>query len=163
MNNPTAEIEFVQGNESHTSTWAKYYIKGLESFTCKEDHALARHDRHHSYSCHVGIEIPDGTLFTIYEQSGDSRGTNAFCFQICVIDSTFEHKDDAEYADGFCNGNFRVIAQGLTKTKAPRLMGWWNDNNNPKTFEFAKHCEKYINKRGVSIIPELDPAPQSNR
>ncbi|MGL5059045.1 MAG: hypothetical protein ACRC62_03605 [Microcoleus sp.] len=150
----TGNIEFVQGQESHSSYWGKYYIKGLEEFKVKEDFEANRKDNHHSYQGYVALEIPEGTIFTIFEQNGNKRGTDNFCFSICVVDQGEINEDKASYGEGFCTGNYRVVAKGKTKTLAPRLMDWWI-NSPIKTLEFAEHCAQHINTRGLKNVPEM--------
>jgi hypothetical protein len=150
----SGNIEFVQGSESHSSSWGKYYVKGLEQFQVKEDFDANRFDRHHSYQGYVALDIPDGTVFTIFEQNGDKRGTDEFIFSICVVDQGSTKDDQSSYGDGFCTGNYKIIAQGNTKTLAPRLMGWWIDSP-VKTLEFAQHCAAHINTRGLKNIPAM--------
>lgn len=145
-------IEFVQGNESHSSYWGKYYVKGLEQYQVKEDFDENRYDRHHSYQGYVCCNVPDGVIFTIFEQNGSKRGTDTFLFSICETDSTEEiQKDKAEYGKGFFQGQYKVIAQGKTKTLAPRLLDWWTSGD--KTKAYAELCAKYIDKRGVKNLP----------
>lgn len=152
----SGNIEFVIGNEHHSSNWGKYYVKGLEDWQVKEDFGANLYDRHHSYQGYVGLDIPEGTMFSIFEQNGDKRGTSNFYFSVCVIDQNAINKDVASYGDGFCNGNYRVVAAGQTKTLAPRLMDWWI--NGAKTLEFAEHCAKHINVRGLKNIPAMEVA-----
>ena len=149
-----ASIEYVNGNESHSSNWGKYYVKGLEEWAVKEDFEENRQDRHHSYQGYVALDVPDGTMFTIFEQNGDKRGTDTFIFSICVAGSDATKRDHGEYGSGFCEGNYRVVAIGNTKTKAPRLMGWWIDSEN-KTLEFAEACAVAITKRGQKDAPVI--------
>ena len=147
-----AYIEFVQGQESHTSNWGKFYVKGLEAFVVREDHDLNRKDGHHSYQCFAG-EIPVGTVFTLFEQDGTKRGTDTFKFLVCEIVEGEDSNHSTEYGSGFFEGSFRVIAEGLTKTKAPRLMEWWNSGD--KTLAFAEHCAAHIDKRGLKTLPSM--------
>lgn len=44
-------ISYVSGQESHTSNWGKFYVKGLETHVVKEDHPANRRDNHHNYQC----------------------------------------------------------------------------------------------------------------
>ena len=147
-------IEFVQGAEQHTSNWGKFYLKGLEKWQVKEDFSENCHDRHHSYQGYVCLDIPEGTLFTIFEQSGSKRGTDEFYFLICsTCSETCEVK--AEYGKGRCIGNYQIIAEGIGKVKAPRLMDWWI-NSPVHILEFALHCAAHIDKRGLKNLPTID-------
>jgi hypothetical protein len=150
----TGNIEFVQGQESHSSNWGKYYVKGLEKWGVKEDFSENKSDKHHSYQGFVCLDVPDGTMFSIFEQSGDKRGTDCFEFMLCVVDQGETGSHKGGYPDGFCTGNFKIIAEGKTKTLAPRLMGWWVDSTD-KSLAFAQHCAAHINKRGIKNLPIL--------
>jgi hypothetical protein len=149
-----ANIEFVQGNESHSSNWGKYYVKGLESFQCKEDGSYDKHSSYTEYQCN---DIPEGVVFTIFEQSGNKRGTEVFNFRICVADDSQVFTNAANYGDGNCAGNYRVVAEGVGATKAPRLMSWWTDQfpKNADRLAFAQHCAEYIDKRGIKDVPAM--------
>lgn len=151
-------IEFVVGNESHTSYWGKFYVKGLEKWEVKEEHDSNRRDRHHAYQFFVA-EAPERTIFTIFEQDGNKRGTDNWIYKICVVvpatEPAVEHK--AAYGDGFCNGNYMVVAQASGKIKAPRLMDWWDKR--PKGVDllaYAQHCAEWIEKRGVKDAPPME-------
>lgn len=147
------ELEFVQGQESHSSYWGKFYIKGLEKFQVAEDFMQNRRDRHHSYQGYVVLGAPSGTLFSIFEQNGSKRGTETFRFAICVIADEFCDWQ-TEYGAGFVRGNFKIIAKADSRIKAPRLMGWWN-NGGDQSLELAEHCAAYIDKRGMKELPPM--------
>lgn len=149
-----SNIEFVQGQESHSSNWGKYYVKGLESWQVKEDFEENCSDKHSSYQGYVCLDIPEGTVFTIFEQSGDKHGNDTFNFTICQAIDEIMGEDKAQYGSGFVTGNYKIIAQGLGKTKAPRLMGWWTESND-KSLAFALHCAKFIDKRGLKVLPQM--------
>lgn len=146
-------ITFTQGQESHTSNWGKFYVKGLEAFQVKED---GDYDKHHSYT-EYAANVPDGTVFTIFEQSGDKRGTKVFWFTICIASShECKYEYESDYGSGHLEGNYAVIAQAEGKVKAPRLMDWWTKkpaNVNPEVW--ARHCHAHINTRGLKDIPRL--------
>jgi hypothetical protein len=150
-----ANIEYVNGKESHTSNWGKYYVKGLESWEVKEDFSENRHDNHNSYQGYVCLDVPEGTLFTIFEQNGNKRGTDVFIFSICRATAEKVNSDAANYGSGFCQGNYEILVSANTKTLAPRLMGWWIDSPD-KSLAFAKHCEAHIGKRGLKTLPAME-------
>lgn len=149
-------LEYVSGSESHTSSWGKFYVKGLEKMVVKEDHARNERDKHASYQCYVG-EISSGVTFTIFEQSGDKRGTDTYIYRICQADASApEMKIESVYGSGMISGRFVILAQANSKIKAPRLMGWWDArpaNIDPATW--AQHCAAHIDKRGLVEIPAL--------
>lgn len=150
-----SNIEFVQGQESHSSNWGKYYVKGLEKWQVKEDFECEINDRHHNYNGYVCNDVPEGTIFTIFEQSGNKHGTDTFYFLICQATDEQVEKDKADYGRAFIEGNFKILVRAEGKTKAPRLMGWWNDSKD-HSLAFANHCAIYINKRGIKELPPLE-------
>jgi len=147
-------IEYVIGQESHSSNWGKFYVKGLEAYQVKEDFEENTSTNHEQYQGYVCLDVPKGTVFTIFEQSGDKRGTSTFWFTICATDEVVS-SDDSQYGSGKCSGNYRIIARGSTITKAPRLMKWWIDSAN-KSIKFAEHCAAFIDKRGIKDIPKIN-------
>lgn len=147
-------IEFVHGQESHSSSWGKFYIKGLEAFQTKEDFTENRNDKHHNYNGYVCNDVPVGTIFTVFEQSGDKRGTDIYEFAICEISNDEANKWKPSYGSGKLIGNYRIVTIENTKTKAPRLMDWWI-NSRDKSLAFAKWCDAHINKRGIKELPPM--------
>ena len=149
-------LEYVTGSESHTSSWGKFYVKGLEGFVVKEDHPNNQRGKHANYQCYAG-EIPEGTVFTIFEQSGDKRGSDIYKYHICQVDSIVaEQTIKAGYGDGEITGCFTILAQATTLIKSPRLMAWWDAR--PKDVdaaEYARHLAQYIDKRGMAQPPAL--------
>lgn len=152
-------IEYVSGNENHTSNWGKFYIKGLEKFVVKEDHPRNERGKHALYQCYVG-EIPNGTIFTILEQSGDKRGIDTYRCWICQADSSQPDLTiESAYGSGTITGAFVILASADSKIKAPRLMGWWDARPaNIDPAAYAKHLAKYIDKRGMVQPPALEVA-----
>lgn len=153
-------IEFINGSEEHSSNWGKFYVKGLEQWRVKEDHKNSRSDHHHSYNFFMA-DAPDGTVFTIFEQNGDKHGTDEWSFLICVVRSDREEQQTkASYGYGFCKGPYDVVAQGVGKIKAPRLMDWWIKRPaNVDPLAYATHCGVYIEKRGIKSPPALEVTP----
>lgn len=152
----TGTIECVVGDEQHTSNWGKYYVKGLEAYLTK-DADCSRYDKHHTYTNLFG-RVPIGTVFTIFEQSGDKRGTGNFHFQICqVIEGCDDlYVDRSSYGSGYCQGSFKVITHGVGLTRGPRLLNWWtNKPSNVDLLAYALHCRQYINKRGMKELPPM--------
>jgi hypothetical protein len=149
-------IEFVVGSEQHTSYWGKFYVKGLEQWEVKEDHEANRRDNHHSYQF-LMAEAPSGTLFAVFEQNGNKHGTDEWNYSICVVEPGQQREIDAAYGEGFCHGNYRVVAMASSKIKAPRLMDWWS--NRPKDVDqlaYAEHCAVWIEKRGIKDVPRME-------
>lgn len=154
-------LEFIVGNESHTSYWGKFYVKGLEKWEVREEHESNRRDRHHSYQF-LMANAPAKTLFTIFESDGNKRGTDNWIYKICVVlpesEPITEHK--AAYGAGFCSGNYAVIAEANGKIKAPRLMDWWNARPaDADPLAYAQHCAEWIGKRGVKDLPAMAAMP----
>lgn len=145
-------IEYVQGSEQHSSNWAKFYVKGLEEWAAKEDFAENRRDSHHQYQGYTCLEVPAGTMFSVFIQDGNKWGTDKFRFLVCeVVDAS--EKIGVSYGSGFIEGAFRVVAEGSGNTKAPRLMDWWIGG--PKTLAYAEACAAAINKRGQKAAPTV--------
>lgn len=142
-------IEWVQGQESHSSYWGKFYVKGIEGI--KEEHEANQIDKHHSYQFFVkNLSGKENDIFTIFIQEGNKNGTDKFEFYICQIDAYSHNIISGENRNnGFIEGNFKIIASGIGKTKAPRLMAWWIDNPKLQSLEYAEKCAIAINKRGV--------------
>jgi len=152
-----ASIEYVSGQESHTSNWGKMYVKGLEKLVVREDHARNGHDNHHSYQCYVGNDVPSGTVFTIFYQDGNKRGTESWDYLLCVADDQQPEQEIVYgYTDTFVRGQFRVIVKATGKVKAPRLMGWWDARpSSVSPLAYAEHCAAWIDKRGVATLPAM--------
>lgn len=169
-------IEFRNGQESHSSSWGKFYVKGLEKWQVREDFTR---DKHESYT-DFAAEVPDSTIFTIFSQSGDKRGTQNFDFYICEVRSPGDTPSNSIFGGHSrgnckCVGNFLVLCRGEGKTKAPRLMDWWgklaekcSEFKNEEGLlkkgtkaRFAFWCAEYLEKRGVKELPtmpvEYDP------
>lgn len=155
----TGNIEFVEGKEQHSSFWGKYYVKGLEPYQVEEDFDQNIRDAHHSYQGYVCNDVPEGTIFTIFEQNGDKHGTDVMYFSIWEVTAEAVHRDPAQYGRGFCTGNMRRLLLADTKLKASRLMDWWDKKpSDPARLRaFVDHCATYIVKRGVKELPPFDP------
>ncbi len=150
-------IEYINGQEQHTSNWGKFYVKGLESQVVKEDHARNARDRHAQYQCYVGAAVADGTVFTVFYQDGNKRGTDTWHYLICVVDCAEpEQMIEYGYTETFVRGAFRVVAEGRTKTLAPRLMDWWQAKPaGADPLAYAEHCAAHIGRRGVAALPPM--------
>ena len=154
----TGNVEFINGNEHHSSFWGKFYVKGLEKWQVKED---GEYDRHNSNTEYVAIDIPEKTIFTVFEQDGNKRGTDAYYFHICYIDRSCYSEIIPEYhgTERYLKGNFSILASGKGKTKAPRLMNWWLEKSpnmsQSQKWDYAILCGESIKKRGVKEAPRL--------
>lgn len=148
-------VEFIVGSESHTSYWGKFYVKGLEAHEVKEEHDANRRDKHHSYQF-LMADAPAKTVFTIFEQDGNKRGTDNWIYKICVVVPGADTEHSAGYGSGFCHGNYEVVAQANGKIKAPRLMDWWQAKPaNADPLAYAMHCAEWIEKRGIKTLPTM--------
>jgi hypothetical protein len=154
-------IEFLQGADSHTSNWAKFYVKGLDKWRVRETDGEPSSDHHANYQQYVCLDVPENTVFTVFEQSGDKRGTSTFNFFICK--ASFEPSEITADYERYCRGNFEVICEGLGKTKAPRLMDWWlalgEGRKRKELLAYAEHCKQNIDRRGVKELPVFNFAP----
>lgn len=148
----SGNIEFVEGNEWHSSWWYKFYVKGLESYKVEEDFSQALRDTHHKYQGFVCLDIPANTVFSVFRQDGNKRGTDSFDFWLCRVLADKVETINAEKI-AFCAGNFQIICHAEGRVKAPRLLGWWADNKGLQSLEFAQHCAEFITKRGVKDLP----------
>lgn len=145
-------IEFKSGKEEHSSSWGSFYVKGLEEWREKDlDSDFNRYDAHHSYTQYMCDSVPEGQVFSVYVRDGDKKGTKTSEFYICKVSDGAGHIFN-HYTQCDCSGNFEVVAKGLTKTKAPRLMAWWNGNGE-KSLALAERCAKYIDTRGQKELP----------
>lgn len=147
-------IEYVNGQEQHSSNWGKFYVKGLEKWEAKEDFAENKKDSHHSYQGYVCLNIPEGMIFTIFEQNGSKRGTDDYIFRICRVSDKVTTIDSI-YGSGKIMGNFEIVADsGNSKVKAPRLFDWWKNSAN-QSYGYALACANLITKRGQKEPPTL--------
>jgi len=150
-------IEFMVGNESHTSYWGKFYVKGLEKWEVREEHDGNRRDRHHSYQF-LMADAPTGAIFTIFEQNGNKRGTDEWIYSICIVRNDGANLETkANYGEGFCTGPYDIIAQATGKIKAPRLMDWWSKRPaGVDALAYAQHCAAWIDRRGIKDLPAME-------
>lgn len=165
-----ALLEYTVGNESHSSFWGKFYVKGLEKYEIKEGGSRTKHE---SYA-ELAADVPDGAIFTVFSQSGNKRGTDAFDFYICEArrpgDTASCRIDGGCYGKGgVIVGNYVILCRGAGTTKAPRLMGWWqklgekcaaylNEDGKLRTGtrkRFAFWCAEHLEKRGLKELPEM--------
>lgn len=161
-------IEYRVGSESHSSAWGKFYVKGLETWEVKEG---GERDRHNSYT-DLAARVPEGTVFTVFSQAGNKRGTDTFDFYICqvVSDETTTTISGGCYGKGgTCCGSFTILCRGEGKTKAPRLMEWWGkmgekcqdfrteDGKLQKGTKekYAQWCRKHLDMRGLKDLPAM--------
>lgn len=161
-------IEYRVGSESHSSAWGKFYVKGLEQWEVKEG---GSRDRHESYT-ELAAEVPEGTIFTIFSQSGNKRGTEDFDFYICETQEVPEPQKitgGCYGRGGWCSGNYYVLCHGEGTTKAPRLLNWWTvlsvkcaeflteDGKLKKGTKklFAAWCKQHLDIRGLKDLPSM--------
>ena len=153
-----ATIEYVQGQESHTSNWGKFYIKGLEAWAVKEEFKENRHDRHYSYQGYVCLDVPDGSVFTLFAQCGTKRGTDGWEFVLLQVDENLKNdtREEGPYPCTWLKGPFRVVVEAKGKVKAPRLMDWWTHRPaDVDLLAYAQYCAAHIDKRGVKELPAM--------
>jgi hypothetical protein len=149
-------IEIIQGHEQHSSYWGKFFCKGLEAWEVKEEFSENEQSKHCSYWGTVANGVPEDTIFSVYERSGDKRGTQIYIFTLCRVTSEVYTPIEAEYGSGKIWGNFEVIVQAVGKVKAPRLLDWWKKKPlDVGDLQWAIHCKECIQKRGIKYIPPL--------
>ena len=155
----TTYLEYVAGSESHTSNWEQMYVFNLDGMVTWADHANNRKDGHHNYHCHAGNAVPDGTVFVYTYKTGNKYGTSDQVYAIAVTDSSQPQRTVTfpnSYGKVFITGQFRVLAQATTKTKAIRLEQWWKAKpKGIKPAAWAMHLANYIDKRGQVIPPAM--------
>ena len=158
----SVQFEYIEGNRQHTSTWAKFYVKGLEKWRVRADYDCGvRNCNYWQYDCDG---VPAGTIFTIFDQEGRGGHKTAFVFRICRVVDGDRQELLASREFGRIAGPFEVLATGSTATKAPRLMKWWNELRpaSADPLAYARLCAKYIDKRGMKVpplseLPEFEP------
>lgn len=159
-------IEYKVGSENHSSYWGKFYVKGLEKFEVKEG---AEYDKHERYT-EFAANAPSETVFTIFSQNGNKRGTQDFDFYICEVVPGEEKKitGGCYGKSAWCQGSFLVLAHGQGPIKAARLMNWWQklaekcgahmaDGKLKKGTKkkFATWCKSHLEIRGLKELPDL--------
>jgi hypothetical protein len=153
-------ITFVSGTH-----WSKTFIKGLEEYSVyqKRDHLDEDPDLKgytgHGYSIYKSNRIPEGQIFTIFDQVGSNRGVEQFNFIICI--STTDQDEIYEYTSllgvSAVKGHFREIVRGDTVTKAKRLLDWWNEapEYGGRSEKYANWCAQHIEIRGLKKLPPI--------
>lgn len=150
-------IEYINGQEEHSSSWAKFYVKGLEKVAEKGEYS--NYSKHNHYQSWVVAHAPEELIFTIFVQNGDKMGTRNYEFHICkvAVPDVCEIRDEA---NNYCTGNFKILCSGIGKVKAPRLLSWWKKAPADRLEEYAIACGELINKRGHKEAPILDKKPE---
>lgn len=150
-------IEYVSGKESHTSNWGEFYVFGLDEWAVKEDSPVNRVDSHHLYQLRICNDVPAGTVFAVWERNGDKRGTQRNIIRLMEVadDGPAVFRLDAQYGNGRIVGLFRLIAEAEGKVKASRLWRWWKQSQD-HSLAFARHCAKWIEKRGIDTLPPME-------
>lgn len=130
-------------------------MKGLESYQVEEDFDQAVQDRHCKYKGFVCVDVPCETVFSVFREDGNKRGTDEFDFWLCQVTAESVEKIQAAKV-AFIEGNFKIICHASGKVKAPRLLGWWANNKGLHSLDFARHCAENIVKRGIKDLPPFD-------
>lgn len=146
-------IKFKEGEESDSSTWAKFSVKDIDVWKVKRDGDYDKDSTVTEYQCN---DVPIGKVFTIFEQSGDKRGTQIFKFTIAAADHEVSEIISQCSDSRYCKGNFKILCQASTKVKAARLMEWWTGYMGDRKEEFAIHCAANIDKRGLKECPAFE-------
>jgi hypothetical protein len=155
-------VNFSVGSDQTSHSWAKFYVRGLEKWQVRVENA-----DYQKYTC---LNVPVGTIFTIYCVHGDNHGTKDIRFYICeVIRQEYgcseinSMYDRTRAYNRSCNGDFEILLEGKGKTKAPRLLGWWDDflKSSPDASEEAKksfiaHCQRHLAIRGLKLLPKME-------
>lgn len=121
----------------------------------QEDSERDRFDRHHFYRTYIidPEKDADGEIFSVFNQHGNKYGTKDLEFQICQINSEYDFKEIFPFFgnNGLVRGKFAILAYAEGKTKALRLLEWWNQV--PHTRPHAIACGERIKRRGVKTPP----------
>jgi|GEM_PF-550092 len=155
-------VEYVSGSESHASTYAEFYVHGLDQWAvCQTDDEPEADSNYKHYIC---LDIPENQVFTVFRKDGDKFGVKGYNFFICKTSKALG-TIPGNRGNGYCGGDIEVICKGEGKTKAPRLFGWWidftgksdeNKRTNEQKLAFAQHCANFINKRGIKELPPFE-------
>jgi hypothetical protein len=140
-------IEGKTGSEQHSSSWGKFIVMGVR-LVADERQA----DRHHTYTAGAA-EVDDGTVFTIWQATGNRRGTDQADFYILLADSAQE-PTTIDNGYGRLTGRWQVLAHGDGPVRAPRLLGW--TKNLTLTEPLARHLGAQINLRGKAQPDPLE-------
>lgn len=145
-------IEFTIGSETGSSRWAKFYLKGLEEWKCAEEFTKRKGEYYTEYRCN---EVPEDTVFTVFDQYGDKHGLRTFQFWICAVGGGEPTNGiNGTYGSGTVIGNFRLLAHASSTLKASRLMNWWTDKpTHTDLLAYGTKCGIEIHKRGVKECP----------
>ena len=138
-------IEGKVGAESHSSTWGKFYVKGVELVA--EERTS---DRHSNYT-EGAVQVEDGKILTVWASAGNKRGTDEADYWILMAD-TSQPISEIDNRYGNLKGRWQILAHGDGKVRAPRLLGWAKGKT--LTATLARHYGSEIKRRGVAT-----PAP----
>lgn len=141
----TQLIEAKVGEESHSSTWGKFYVRGIEIV------AEERFSDNHLRYTEGAAQVADGTLFTVWASAGNKRGADSSDYYILLVDSR-HLGSEIDNGYGFVRGQWQVLAHGDGTVRAPRLLGW--AKGKALTEALARHLGSEIKRRGVK-----NPAP----
>lgn len=146
-----ASLEFLLTSVQKNQNWAKFFVKGLEDYQIEDSNVSRHYKPWERYTNYIAYDMPDNIIFTVYTQSGNKNGSQDFRFYIC---KTITDNPNSITGAGWIEGDFVIIAEGLKKVFAPRLMNWWN-NSKDHSLKFAYHCSRHIGKRGIKELPPM--------
>lgn len=153
-------IEYVSGEDSHDSSWGKFWVFGLKGDrkrggTPKADKLTT----YHRFIC----SVPAGTVFTIFEEDGEFAAPDTYNFRICQASQEVNVIRSAFDPERYCSGNFEIICDGAGKTKGRKLFDWWKSfvgdedtRTNEEKLAFAAHCYAHLNKKGIKTLPPFE-------
>lgn len=144
-------IDFVVGSDGG-SRWEKFYVKGLERFQVAGEYASRGKGRWwRSYAA----APPDGAIFSAFYQAGSKWGAEEEDFYILEVGGECREIKPRRGLGCVC-GSFKILCHGDGKTRAPRLMEWWNSRSPGRDREFALACADLLPRRGRKLPPDLD-------
>lgn len=154
-------IRYRSGKETHASNWGEFYVFGFSEIAVREDSESNVSSNHYNYQEYAALTTV-GAMFSIHERTGSKRGTDSYTYRICRVLPAFTQETliTNTYTRCWVRGPFEVIASANTKVKAARLMDWWRNRkpDDVDAYEWAKHCAKHINTRGLKVPPEVENA-----
>jgi hypothetical protein len=146
-------IEYTIGSEHRSSNWGKFFIQGLEDWKCGESFVKNSKEFYTDYCCN---NVPEDTVFTVFDQSGDKYSPKVFQFWILAVGGQTDNIVESSFGSGKVQGDYRTLAYARGQLKACRLMDWWNTKpTHTDRLEYAIKCGEYIQKRGVKDCPSI--------
>lgn len=149
-------LSCLSGKERHSSNWGEFFVFGLQNLMAATDDPRNRKNSHYEFQYREGI-VPVGTVFNIHIAEGNKYGPSDKAIHICKVTDGPTMRIEQKYTGCFMEGSFEVICEVVgSKLKADRLTAWWLSKPKETDAEqWALHCKKHIEVRGLVNIPPL--------